>query len=45
MKGATFRVVSASRATFYFNPRTHEGCDDQIGNDVAVLFAFQSTHP
>ena len=45
MKGATFSVIPRIAAPFYFNPRSHEGSDDEVTTIVKEKFIFQSTLP
>ena len=45
MKGATFRYGDNRWRLLYFNPRTHEGCDDMRERGKKMREKFQSTHP
>src|SRR5690625_7024227 len=40
MKGATLVIMDVSHRLPYFNPRTHEGCDSQIGVDGRLQSHF-----
>ena len=46
MKGATLTTSYCFYSIKYFNPRTHEGCDENIPILInGKEFKFQSTHP
>ncbi len=45
VKGATCRVFKTDFRSFYFNPRTREGCDEIQWKKQQMVFWFQSTHP
>ena len=45
VKGATTIGISRTTTTFYFNPRTREGCDSNTLLSLMDEAIFQSTHP
>ena len=45
MKGATPLPAYDILQYENFNPRTHEGCDKEEGENMEIDEIFQSTHP
>ena len=43
-RSATLRDLTLQLLSSYFNPRTHEECDDTVPDVGYVLTKFQSTH-
>ena len=44
-KGATKPNTNHRISTFNFNPRTREGCDKKLPDNIQGYYRFQSTHP